>query len=761
MSNNKATEVQKTEHVIKARLDSLIVNDLIDSQLRKQLVRYRKLVRDDGSATVEYTYGINDFSKSGRYYVRNSLGLQMFPSEIRNYLTEALYHDFDLSNSAPNILLNLLKTNGIVCPDLERYVNDRPAVLAECKKKKKDVLELLFTSYWKKKSDRENALENIHNALYKTLVPALAEQDEYKDIMVAAKKKKPENAGGSFLSSVYQKIECNTLKCISRFFESKGFAIDVLIFDGFLTPKCFDDDVMEPLLRECEEYVFENLQLKITLTEKPIVVDPEWLTKYKIVKPKEPKKTGTDEKGDKIELVVKDDEEICIDKAQMMFDVGMMVEYQNHYFGKVVGEDTVWYCSRKTPSSPWIIRNKTSFLQAYEHMRIDTGEKRAMSDPTMLDIWISNPNIRIFNKIVMDPSHVGDVNGNLNLYRGMKAKLVPEIDMDRVNAILYHLKVMNNFDEVAFYFTLNWKAHIVQYPWIKTGSALVFNGKQGTGKNTLVEFFGKEIIGQDHYGYCNNIDDLTGQFTSHHALDIFDVCDEIAFSGANKTNNILKSLITQTKQKFEKKGESPFMVDHFSNYVFLSNHDDAVKIEDEDRRYHVKTTSSKHKGDTDYFNALYKILEQEGTADHFYTYLMNIDLSGFNVRAIPHSEEKEEMRTWVMSPLEQMVEKFMRGDMPNHRKRKYILTADDEEGQEEEEGSGFYEVGNTYKTTMSDLFLMYRHFIQSGECGNRTEPHNAVVFSRKLRRMMKVDNISKNKNGGTPVYLTIERVDLD
>lgn len=56
------------------------------------------------------------------------------------------------------------------------------------------------------------------------------------------------------------------------------------------------------------------------------------------------------------------------------------------------------------------------------------------------------------------------------------------------------------------------------------------------------------------------------------------------YGGAHKSNDKLKSLITQTQQKIERKGLDVQTINNFNNYIFLTNNDWAIKIEASDRR---------------------------------------------------------------------------------------------------------------------------------------------------------------------------------
>ncbi|KAJ3262182.1 hypothetical protein HK104_006774 [Borealophlyctis nickersoniae] len=45
-----------------------------------------------------------------------------------------------------------------------------------------------------------------------------------------------------------------------------------------------------------------------------------------------------------------------------------LIEYLNMFFAKVTGMEFVWFASRETPSSPWLLRKESQFLDAISHL---------------------------------------------------------------------------------------------------------------------------------------------------------------------------------------------------------------------------------------------------------------------------------------------------------------------------------------------------------------------------------------------------------
>jgi len=64
-------------------------------------------------------------------------------------------------------------------------------------------------------------------------------------------------------------------------------------------------------------------------------------------------------------------------------------------------------------------------------------------------------------------------------------------------------------DEKHYEYFLNYIAHMIQKPNEKISIAFIFKGKQGTGKNTLLDTIGN-LINKQHYITSSKSDDFFG-----------------------------------------------------------------------------------------------------------------------------------------------------------------------------------------------------------------------------------------------------------
>jgi phage/plasmid-associated DNA primase len=112
--------------------------------------------------------------------------------------------------------------------------------------------------------------------------------------------------------------------------------------------------------------------------------------------------------------------------------------------------------------------------------------------------------------------------------------------------------VCNGRDDHAERF-LDYLAALVQRPWRRTGVAVVLTGLQGTGKNTVVDFFRTRILGDRITSHLQNARHaLFSRFAEAQDETVFIQIDEFAVHGAQQIE-ALKHLITGDSIRVERK----------------------------------------------------------------------------------------------------------------------------------------------------------------------------------------------------------------
>lgn len=240
---------------------------------------YAKKVKN-GKATVKYHKGKHGF---GRKFADK--GLQGLWKPLRHTLTHAIYYDVDIVNCHPTLYSQLCKKHNIMTPKLDYYINNREEVLKsivdnvkcsrdEAKTLINIMLNLGSIQTWKDNKDfNTDAMPTFIGELTKELrenADTLELKDPFKVKSIIKKSRDPElkkNPTASLVSITLGEIEDQILDVIRFSFKSKGYSVEVLVFDGCMVLK--NKDLPDSILREIEEEIKEKLGYSVRLLIKP------------------------------------------------------------------------------------------------------------------------------------------------------------------------------------------------------------------------------------------------------------------------------------------------------------------------------------------------------------------------------------------------------------------------------------------------------------------------------------------------------------
>jgi hypothetical protein len=207
-------------------------------------------------------------------------------------------------------------------------------------------------------------------------------------------------------------------------------------------------------------------------------------------------------------------------------------------------------------------------------------------------------------------------------------------------------------------------AHALQKPGVKIQSApLLFSAETGTGKNTICNVVPQLLFGEQWVRTISgNV--LAGQFNDTVGETWWLYLEELR-SGANKpervaTTNKLKAWITDNVIEVHPKGLKPYNMRNRIQITATSNFDDAVQLDNNDRRWAV---SEMHDPMTEADAAtVYAFLNSErapGVLNHIFRHT---SIAGFNPAArAPTTVAKVSMiragiGSWESMLIEQMVQ---------------------------------------------------------------------------------------------------------
>lgn len=194
---------------------------------------------------------------------------------------------------------------------------------------------------------------------------------------------------------------------------------------------------------------------------------------------------------------------------------------------------------------------------------------------------------------------------------------------------------------------LNWMAHNVQYPGQKILWAPIIKGIQGDGKSTLARIMGA-AMGQ-HNVRMIATEEMQSDFNGWAEGACVGVLEEIRIKGHNRHDamNKLKPLVTNEKISVVRKGQDGRNIPNSTNYMALTNHEDALVLDADDRRWGVFFTRFKTRQEMmeatgpDYWERLNNAINNAGGV--LRGWLLSVDLSKFDARDAPAVTDAKKM----------------------------------------------------------------------------------------------------------------------
>lgn len=201
----------------------------------------------------------------------------------------------------------------------------------------------------------------------------------------------------------------------------------------------------------------------------------------------------------------------------------------------------------------------------------------------------------------------------------------------------YLRDVICNGDSKSFDYLVGFMAHMLQKPDDKPGVMVVLLGGQGTGKGVYFKLL--KAIWPRTTVTISDVDQVLGKFNA--VLErTFVVCmDEALFAGDKRAIDKLKSTVTEPCLQIEQKYQPTRTIESVHRFFAASNHDHFANVERDDRRFVFLRVSATRQQDTAYFGIIAKCIEDPVTLGALIYYLKRKDLTQFNVRQKPKTNE--------------------------------------------------------------------------------------------------------------------------
>ena len=264
----------------------------------------------------------------------------------------------------------------------------------------------------------------------------------------------------------------------------------------------------------------------------------------------------------------------------------------------------------------------------------------------------------------------------VNMYRKTKYMLNPEQPArplsfghaklisntcPRIYTLIHH--VLGNGDP-EFEAFINWIAYIFQTRK-KAKTAWVFGGVPGTGKGLFYSKVLRPLFGPEHVP-MRALQSIEEHFNLYMRNAIFLIVDEFHMAsssiGTMKIADKLKNQITEDTVTIRAMRTNQIEIPNYTNFIFLTNRNDAIKIENGDRRYNIPPRQEQ-KLEEAHPEILRNLPEIEAELPAFAGFLATFQVDERMVHTCIDNHAKDQMRHVSMSIMEEFAEALRLGNL--------------------------------------------------------------------------------------------------
>jgi hypothetical protein len=318
----------------------------------------------------------------------------------------------------------------------------------------------------------------------------------------------------------------------------------------------------------------------------------------------------------------------------------------------------------KQLSNDNIIMSKQQLRTSYEHLIYEKlNDDGTIKTHNFITDWlVNNPQQRCYDDMGIYPKGFSNQPDNvLNLWREFDMELINQYDemIEERDFILNHIKILSGNDENTYNYLIMWIAQMIQYPAIKSTCPTLIS-KEGSGKGTFVRLLSQMLGHSKVYETTSPSRDVWGDFNENMANTFLICLNELSKKETIESEGRIKGLITDPKLTINKKGVSKYEIDSFHRFIITTNNEEPISTSRDDRRKFIIRSSDELCGNKDYFEQLYKYLDDVNVIKTCYEYFKSIpDMHNFGKIPIPQTEYHNDLKQESISPIELWLRDFV------------------------------------------------------------------------------------------------------
>jgi hypothetical protein len=570
--------------------------------------------------TQDITYKTSSKSEAGRkgygrLYGYGGFSLEQVQADLRATLCRDIYHDLDIANCQPTLLLQMAARYEKLLPCLAYYVEHREEFLEnlrvelDCSRAeaKARVLAVLYGS-----GTNHAGLRALSSEI-RSFATFLATTDEWSDLYSLTPS---DNKLGSFLATALQNEERRCLLVMNEWMESHGWRVDVLAYDGFMVRRRPDTPVTPALLQSLSDAVQSSIGYKVVLTEKMM-------------------------EGIDIPVPEPSAIEIAPGVSVAAYNTMKAKFEENHFY--LAGACKI--CAYDPETNKIHQLSKEQAVESLIEWHFPAAAGKSFTDNTLfVPLWLKDPTRRIVKDIVMGPPTDNPSLFTIPFRPAWDYGEAPPAETERLEVIEAFKGFVTKLipEEPLRCLFMEWLAHLLQKPFENSKTCVVLAGGKGCGKDTLGDFIGECLLGAAYYQNYPQAPQFWDKHDMGRFAKIFVKVEE-AMGTLNRAHEAeFKGIITSTTLTVNPKGVSPLTMPNYVRYFLTTNEASPVKLDELERRFVIIPCSTELIGKMDYWRALRAKLFNPVGAYCVATWLMEQTIGVFP-RVLPKSELHKEI----------------------------------------------------------------------------------------------------------------------
>lgn len=315
-----------------------------------------------------------------------------------------------------------------------------------------------------------------------------------------------------------------------------------------------------------------------------------------------------------------------------------------------------------------LIYGEEAVFDREKRREITLGGLRAYVGLKAVRDWGDHPERSVVDpeQVVFDPRRQLDDLSVCNLWGGwpIEAREGSADDQELVRRWLRVLHYAVGESEPVFDWVLKWIAYPLKYPGSKMKTSVVMHGPEGSGKNTVWDAV-RRMYGR--YGIQISQTQLEQQWCDWLSARLFIVGNEVLHRQEQvQQKGRLKSIVTDTTVRIERKFINGRDEINFANLVFLSNELTPLNLDPEDRRFLVAWTPRAHPDGGAFYKGLADDSMPDSTVEALYHYFVNkVDVTDFGPHSKPPmTDAKRDLIDASMESQQRFVRDWLEGALP-------------------------------------------------------------------------------------------------